>query len=257
MSQARPIAVEVFSDPICPWCYIGKRRLQRALSETAPQESAPPASGADRLRGGDSFDDAGQLRGGVVSDGADRLRGGVGIRIHWRAFMLNPDMAREGMARDTYLALKFGHPRRAAELMAALERAGREEGIAFALDAIRRTPSTLAAQRLIALAGRQGCQEAVVEGLFRAYFSRGIDIGDGDNLLAVAQAAGMERRPTAAFLASGEGADQVRAEHARARRLGIDAVPCFLLDGRYAVSGAQPPALLARMIETARHAATV
>ena len=252
MSQARPIAVEVFSDPICPWCYIGKRRLQRALSEAAPQESAPPASGADRLRGGDSFDDAGQLRGGVVSDDADRLRGGVGVRIRWRAFMLNP-----GMARDAYLALKFGHPRRAGELMAALERAGREEGIAFALDAIRRTPSTLAAQRLIALAGRQGCQEAVVEGLFQAYFSRGIDIGDSDNLLAVAQAAGMERRPTAAFLAGGEGADQVRAEHARARRLGIDAVPCFLLDGRYAVSGAQPPALLARMIETARHAATV
>ncbi len=220
MNPARPIAIDVFSDPICPWCYIGKRRLQRALSE-----------------------------------GASQRRDGIAARIHWRAFMLNPGMACEGMARDAYLAQKFGHPRRAAEMLAALERAGREEGIAFDFDAIRRTPSTLDAQRLIALAGRQGCQEAVVEGLFQAYFRRGIDIGDRDNLLALAQAAGMERRPAAAFLASGEGAEEVRAEHARARRLGIDAVPCFLLDGRYAVSGAQPPTLLARMIETARHTA--
>lgn len=205
--------LDIFSDPICPWCYIGKRRLEKALDGMAPGERP---------------------------------------QIRWRAFMLNPDMPADGMERNAYLARKFGSSQRAFELYDTIARAGFEEGILFAFDRIYRTPSTMKAHRLIRRAAERGCQTEIVDQLFIRYFTQGVDIGDVDALVAVAEGAGLDGPQTRAFLESDEEADVVLAEHNLAQRIGINGVPCFILDGRYAVSGAQSPEVLQRMIETAR-----
>ena len=205
--------LDVFSDPICPWCYIGKRRLERAL-DTAPEAERP--------------------------------------RVRWRAFMLNPDMPAAGMERNAYQTRKFGGARRAAAFHRAIARAGLEEGVPFAFDGIRRTPSTVAAHRLIGWAGGRDAQDRLVETLFAAYFVEGVDIGRPDRLADAAEASGLDRGDAEDFLDSGEGTGAVLADHDRARRHGIDGVPCFVLDGRYAISGAQSPEALRRVIDTAR-----
>ncbi len=204
--------LDVFSDPVCPWCYIGKRRLEKSLG-TAPEARRP--------------------------------------QIRWRAFMLNPDMPVGGMERNAYLALKFGGSRRATAFYRTISQAGLEEGIAFAFGDIHRTPSTVAAHRLIGWAGERGVQDRLVEEMFAAYFIRGVDIGHPGLLADLAEASGLARDDAEAFLDSGDGADTVLAEHNLAQRIGIDGVPCFILDGRYAVSGAQSPEVLQRMIDTA------
>jgi predicted DsbA family dithiol-disulfide isomerase len=204
--------LDVFSDPVCPWCFIGKRRLERALREF-PDAKRP--------------------------------------QIRWRAFMLNPDMPPEGMERNAYLALKFGSSQRAMELYDTIAQAGYQEDILFAFGEIYRTPSTVLAHRLIGLAGERGVQESLVESIFSAYFLKGMDIGKVENLLTIAVQAGLDEDETVRFLGSDQGADTVLAEHNLAQRIGINGVPCFILDGRYGVSGAQSPEVLQRMIETA------
>ncbi len=204
--------LDVFSDPVCPWCFIGKRRLERALA--------------------------------AVPD-AKRLQ------IRWRAFMLNPDMPSEGMERNAYLALKFGSAQRAMELYDTIACAGYQEGILFAFGDIHRTPSTVLAHRLIGLAVERGVQDVVVEAVFRDYFLKGRNIGEIEVLLSVAAEIGLDEEDTRRFLEGEQGADTVLAEHNLAQRIGINGVPCFILDGRYAVSGAQSPEVLQRMIETA------
>jgi predicted DsbA family dithiol-disulfide isomerase len=205
--------LDVFSDPVCPWCFIGKRRLERAL-KALPSGSRP--------------------------------------QIRWRAFMLNPDMPSEGMERNAYLALKFGSSQRAMELYDTIARAGYQEDILFAFGDIHRTPSTVLAHRLIGLAGERGVQDAVVEAVFRDYFLKGRNIGELDVLLPLAVSAGLDEDDTRRFLEGDQGGDTVLAEHNLAQRIGINGVPCFILDGRYAVSGAQSPEVLQRMVETAR-----
>lgn len=204
--------LDVFSDPVCPWCFIGKRRLERALREV-PVPKRP--------------------------------------QIRWRAFMLNPDMPPEGMERNAYLALKFGSSQRAMELYDTIAQAGYQEDILFAFGDIYRTPSTVLAHRLIGLAGERGVQESVVEGVFSRYFLKGVNIGEIENLLPIALEAGLDEEETLRFLEGDQGADTVLAEHNLAQRIGINGVPCFILDGRYGVSGAQSPEVLQRMIETA------
>ncbi len=204
--------LDVFSDPVCPWCFIGKRRLERALREF-PDAKRP--------------------------------------QIRWRAFMLNPDMPPEGMERNAYLALKFGSSQRAMELYDTIAQAGYQEDILFAFGEIYRTPSTVLAHRLIGLAGERGVQESLVESIFSAYFLKGMDIGKVENLLTIAVQAGLDEDETVRFLGSDQGADTVLAEHNLAQRIGINGVPCFILDGRYGVSGAQSPEVLQRMIDTA------
>lgn len=204
--------LDVFSDPVCPWCFIGKRRLERALREI-PEVKRP--------------------------------------QIRWRAFMLNPDMPPEGMERNAYLALKFGSSQRAMELYDTIAQAGYQEDILFAFGEIYRTPSTVLAHRLIGLAGERGVQESLVESIFSAYFLKGMDIGKVENLLTIAVQAGLDEDETVRFLGSDQGADTVLAEHNLAQRIGINGVPCFILHGRYGVSGAQSPEVLQRMIETA------
>ena len=193
--------IDIFSDPICPWCLIGKRRLDRALAE----------------------------------------RPGLEVALNWRAYQLNPDMAPEGMDRKAYLAAKFGGPERAAEVYRLVQAAARKDGLDIDLAAIRRTPSTLDAHRLIRFAEPDGAQARVVEGLFRGYFFEGRDIGDRRVLVAIAADAGLDGPAVAAFLDGDEAAAEVRAEDREARVLGITGVPCFIIDGRFAISGAQEP----------------
>lgn len=205
--------LDIFSDPVCPWCYIGKRRLQKAL-DTMPQEARP--------------------------------------QVRWRAFMLNPDMPGDGMERNAYLARKFGNSQRAMELYATIAQAGLEEGIVFAFGDIARTPSTMNAHRLILWAEESGRQTEIVDEMFLRYFTMGVDIGDTHALVAIAADCGLVGEQARRFLESGRDSDAVLAEHNLAQRIGINGVPCFILDGRYAVSGAQSPEVLQRMIDTAR-----
>jgi predicted DsbA family dithiol-disulfide isomerase len=192
--------IDIVSDAICPWCYIGKRRFERALL---------------------------QLPAGAVEVG-------------WRPFQLNPDMPREGMERQEYLRLKFG-AQGGGKTYQAVEAAGREEGIPFDFAAIKRTPNTLDAHRLIRYAEGIGRQDEIVEAVFRAYFIDGLNIGDQDVLVSLAAALGVDEQAVRRYLASSEDEEQVRAEDDFARKIGIHGVPCFIIERKYAISGAQPP----------------
>ncbi len=198
--------IEIFSDVICPWCFIGRRRLARAL------ESRP----------------------------------GLDPVIRWRAFQLNPGMPPEGMARQDYLTLKFG-AEGGGPAYDRIRETGRSEGIDFRFDAIERTPSTLAAHRLIRESGER--QTAVVDALFDAYFLNGEDIGDKGQLADIASRAGWDRCEAEAFLASDAASREVRQEDTRARTMGIQGVPCFVVDRRYAISGAQEPEYFAPLFD--------
>jgi predicted DsbA family dithiol-disulfide isomerase len=195
--------IDVVSDAICPWCWIGKRHLEGALARLADE--------------------------------------GERFAVHWRPFQLNPDMPREGVERAAYRAAKFGSAERSRELDAQVAAAGAAAGLEFRFDRQTRTPNTLDAHRLIRRAGEAGgpaLQDAVVEALFRAYFQDGRDIGDLAVLAGAAAEAGLEG--AAAFLASGDGAAEVREEDAGVRRLGISGVPTFALAGQVLFSGAVP-----------------
>jgi predicted DsbA family dithiol-disulfide isomerase len=203
--------LDIYSDTICPWCFVGKRRLERALA-ARPQP---------------------------------------GLQVRWRAFQLNPGMAADGMDRRTYLDLKFGGSERADRIYEAVRQAGRGEGIAFAFDRIRRTPNTLASHRLLRLASGSR-QSALVEALFTAYFLRGADLGDKRVLADIAVGVGLGRSEVEAFLDSRTETDAVLAEDAQARRQGINGVPCFVFNGRFALSGAQEPEALFQLFDLAR-----
>ena len=203
--------IDIVSDVICPWCYIGKRRLERALA----------------------------------------LRPGLVVTRSWRAFQLSPELPVEGIPHRLYLAAKFGNAQNAGRACAALCAAGRSEGIDFAFDRIRRAPNTLRAHRLIRLAAGEGVGDDVVEALFRAYFYDGLDIGDIDVLATIAGRAGLHFTAVRSYLAGEAGTQEVRAEDRRARRLGIHAVPCFVLDRGYAISGAQEPEMLLSLFDVA------
>ncbi|MEE8226879.1 MAG: DsbA family oxidoreductase, partial [Kiloniellales bacterium] len=154
--------LDIYSDTICPWCFIGKRRLDRALAER-PQP---------------------------------------GLTIHWRAFQLNPEMQAEGMDRQLYLQLKFGDAENAERVYAQVRSAGEEEEIPFAFEAMQRTPNTVDSHRLIRFAADKGLQNDAVEALFEAYFLRGEDIGQRDVLAAAAAGAGLDAGEARAFLDS-------------------------------------------------------
>jgi predicted DsbA family dithiol-disulfide isomerase len=207
--------IDIVSDVICPWCYIGKRRLARAL-ELRPQ-----------------------------------LR----VSITWRAFQLNPDMPEEGMPRAAYVAAKFGSPAHAQRIYGSIAEAGAGEGIRFAFERIRRTPASRAAHRLIRYGTLEGNAEPLVDALFRAYFEDGRDIGDKATLADLAEEAGFPRAEAAAWLAGDDALAEVLAEDRSARRLGISGVPCFILDGGYAISGAQEPEFFFPLFDLARNAA--
>ena len=203
--------IDVVADVICPWCFIGKRRLERALA----------------------------------------LRPDLAATLSWRAFELNPDLPSDGIPRELYLTAKFGSYGAAERLYAAVSDAGRAEGIKFAFERIRRTPNTLRAHRLIHFASGKGCAERVVEALFRAYFLEGQDIGHIEILAELAADVGLDQAETRQYLTEDEGTTEVRAEEHRARRLGIHAVPYFVLERGYAISGAQEPEIFLPMFDIA------
>jgi len=203
--------IDIVADAICPWCFIGKRRLERALA----------------------------------------LRPDLTATLSWRAFELNPDLPSDGIPRELYLSAKFSSSRSAERLYAAVSAAGRAEGIEFAVERIRRTPNTLRAHRLIHFAGDKGRADRVVEALVRAYFLKGLDIGDIDTLAKLAARAGLDQGETRQYLMGDGGTPEVRAEEHRARRLGIHAVPYFVLERGYAISGAQEPEMFLPMFDIA------
>jgi predicted DsbA family dithiol-disulfide isomerase len=203
--------IDIICDVICPWCFIGKRRLERALA----------------------------------------LRPDLSATLSWRAFELKPDLPIDGIPCEVYLSGKFGSADKAQRPYAAISAAGRAEGIEFAFQRIRRTPNTLRAHRLIRFAGDNGCAEPVVEALFRAYFIEGLDIGLPETLGELAARAGLGRAETCEYLSSDAGIAEVRAEEQRAHRLGIHAVPYFVIERSYAISGAQEPEMFLPIFDIA------
>ncbi len=203
--------LDIYSDTVCPWCFVGKRRLERALA----------------------------------------MRPNAAIEIRWRAFQLNPGMPVEGMERREYLELKFGGPERAARIYEAVRTAGEGEGIRFAFDRIRRTPNTFDSHRLLRHAHDVGRQGAMLENLFKAYFLAGEDIGNRRVLLGCADRAGLDVALAERYLAGTEEAESTLAEDRLARRQGINGVPCFIFNGRFALSGAQPPEALLQLLDLA------
>jgi predicted DsbA family dithiol-disulfide isomerase len=203
--------IDIVADVACPWCYIGKRRLERALA----------------------------LRPEMVATWS------------WRPFQLNPDLPDGGIPRDFFLAAKFGAMHQAVRNHSAIAAAGRAEGIGFAFERIERTPNTLRAHRLIRLAAAAGRGDALAEALFAAYFTAGVDIGDIGTLARLAAQNGIDRNRALAYLESAAGTAEVLAEERRARRLGIHAVPCFVIERSYAISGAQEPEMLLPLFDLA------
>ncbi len=205
------LTIEVVHDLVCPWCYLGVRRLLRT-----------------RARRPDLL-----------------------VDLHWRPFLLNPDMPRGGMARADYVVRKFGGEERARRLYASISDLGAAEGISFRFDRIRRTPSSVDAHRLVRWAARFGRAGDVVEALFAAHFADGRDIGDAAVLAAVAASCGLRQSAARAFLATDAELDTVHADNLRAHRLGINGVPCFVVAGRHAIAGAQEPAVIERLLDVA------
>lgn len=203
--------IDIFSDTVCPWCFIGKHRLERALRER-PQ--------------------------------AD-------LTVHWRAFQLNPDMPPGGMDRQRYLELKFGGAQNAQAVYERVRAAGESEGIPFDFKRIGRTPNTIDSHRLIRFAADRDRQDALVQTLFDAYFLRGEDIGDRTVLVVAATAAGLDAAEARAFLDSDAETAAVQAEDATARKAGISGVPCFIFNGKYALAGAHEPEVLFQLFDLA------
>ena len=196
------LAVDVISDVICPWCYIGKRRLEKAIAAR---------------------------------------RGQRDVRVRWHPFQLNPHMPKEGTNRKEYRTAKFGSWERSLALDAQVAEAGQAEGIPFDYAKVMRTPNTFDAHRLIWLADREGVQDAVVEAVFRAYFTEGRDISRTAVLLDVVAEAGLDRGRAETFLNGDEGLAAIRAGEEQARRAGVQGVPYFLINGTLALSGAREP----------------
>ena len=207
--------VAIVSDTICPWCYIGKRRFERA-------KAGRPAE----------------------------------LAVEWRPFQLNPDMPAEGVDRMRYLVAKFGSEERVSEIFEAIEQAGESEGIKFVFERIARTPNTVDSHRLIEYAGARNVQDGVVEALFHRYFEQGEDISDRGVLTAAGVDGGLDEDELRRYLDGSDGVDEIKKESEAASRAGISGVPCFIFEGRYAVSGAQPPDVFERVFELAAAADT-
>lgn len=205
------LAIEVVFDLVCPWCFLGTRRLQRAL----------------------------------------RARPDLAATLTWRPFLLNPDIPDGGIPRADYMVRKFGGEERARRLHATIAELGRAEGLQFRFDRIRRIPPSLDAHRLVRLAARMGVADRAVDMLFESYFCEGADIGKTEVLLAIGRRIGLEPEAVLRSLSSQAEATAVHADNLRAHRLGINGVPCFVIEGRHAIAGAQEPEVLDRLLDVA------
>ncbi|KQZ94303.1 disulfide bond formation protein DsbA [Mesorhizobium sp. Root157] len=206
MSQPVSISVDVVSDVVCPWCFIGQKRLDKAIAEASE----------------------------------------IDVHVNWRPFQLDPTIPREGKSRREYMLGKFGSEERIREIHARIEPLGAAEGIDFAFDAIKVAPNTLDAHRLIRWAGAMGeeVQNRLVRRLFQVNFEQGGNLGDHAVLIEAAREAGMDVSVVEALLPTDADVEDVQNEIATASRMGITGVPCFLIEGKYAVMGAQDAATL-------------
>lgn len=207
------VTIDVISDVMCPWCMIGKKRLEDALA---------------------------------------MIDGEIAVTVRWHPYQLDATLPKEGLDRRTYLENKFGGPERAKQIYANIEKAGKEAGIQFDFDKITVSPNTADAHRLIMLAGRQGAdiQNTMVEALFTAFFINGENIGDQDFLVALAKNNGLSPEGLAAWKA-GAGTQELKAQVEQAREIGVTGVPFFILNQKLAIAGAQPPQAMAQAIRQA------
>jgi predicted DsbA family dithiol-disulfide isomerase len=201
--------IDVISDTICPWCFIGKRRLDRAIA----------------------------------------ARPDIDVKVYWRPFRLDPAIPADGEDRRSYIERKFGNSPKSRLMSAALRDAGEREGITFNFDKIAKTPNTLDSHRLIRWATSTGQQSRIVEALFHAYFVDGRDIGDRKTLAEIAGDCGMDADLVLGLLDSDADADRVAAEDGLARKIGIEGVPTFFFAGRYLLSGAEDVETLVNVLD--------
>lgn len=185
----------------------------------------------------------------VRLDRARAMRPEFPVRVRWRPFFLNPHMPPEGMDRAAYVRRKFGA--NAKEVYERIEESGRADGVAFAFERMPRTPNTTRAHRLILFAEEQGVADTVIRALFRALFQEGRDVTRPDVLTAVAVEAGLDRDAISEFLASDRLERDVIAAHEQAERVGIHGVPVFIVEREHAITGAQPPEILADLLDVA------
>lgn len=205
--------IDIISDTVCPWCFIGKRRLEQAVNTKPPFEA---------------------------------------LEIAWQPYQLNPDMPAQGMEHHSYMSAKFGSPERAGRQFAVIERAGADQGIEFRFDRIEHIPNTVNSHRLIHYAGLNGDQDAVVEALFCAYFIEGRNIGDVTVLADIAAAAGLGGDAVGRYLESDQDTGYIVGEDRRIRALGVSGAPCFVIEGKYAVSGAQSAEIFHQIFDLVR-----
>ncbi|HIF78630.1 MAG TPA: DsbA family oxidoreductase [Sulfitobacter sp.] len=206
--MAEAIKLDIMSDPICPWCYIGKAHLDRALQDHPNHPFA----------------------------------------IEWHPFQLNPEMPREGMDRRAYLEGKFGGKEGAVRAYAPVVEHAEKAGLNINFEAMQRTPNTLDAHRLIHWAGIEGRQTAAVSALFKAYFVEARDIGDAEVLADIADSIEMDAAVVTRLLKSDVDAQDIRDRDAHSRKMGVNSVPTFIIANAHAVPGAQPPELWAQVI---------
>ncbi|MCG8447599.1 MAG: DsbA family oxidoreductase [Hyphomicrobiales bacterium] len=207
----RVLTVDVVSDVMCPWCFIGKRRLEVAVAE----------------------------------------RPDIAFDVRWRPFQLDATIPEEGMDRQTYLSKKFGGPARAAEIYENIRFAGEADGLDFAFDRIEKSPNTLNAHRLIRWASSAGAQDGIVEDLFTAFFLDGEDIGDIDTLIGIGARHGLDPELVRNLFGEGADGDLIEREIALAHKMGVEGVPCFILNDRFIVMGAQSSDVLVQAFDHA------
>lgn len=211
--MSAPLSIDVFADPVCPWCWIGKRRLEAALA----------------------------------------ARPDVEATVRWLPFQLDPTIPPEGLDRAEYLETKFGDAEKVRATHEQLAAIGRDEGLALLFADIARAPNTLDAHRAIRFAAEEGlvAQGALIERLFEAYFTEGEDISDLDVIERAAEEAGLDSDTLRERLESDEDAEIVREEIQRARAIGVEGVPCFIFEGKLVVMGAHPPEVLVEAMDRA------
>ena len=208
MTEATKVKLDILSDPICPWCYIGKAHLDKALAEVPDHPFV----------------------------------------IEWHPFQLNPDMPADGMDRREYLEAKFGGKEGAVRAYAPVMEHAEKAGLSIDFEGMQRTPNTLDAHRLIHWAGVEGKQTLAVDALFEAYFTKGLDIGDAQTLADIAADIGMEREVVLKLLEGESDREAIQSRDTHSRKMGVSSVPTFIVANQHAVPGAQPPELWKQVI---------
>ncbi|HIM41888.1 MAG TPA: DsbA family oxidoreductase [Rhodospirillales bacterium] len=203
--------IDIIFDTVCPWCYIGKRRLEMALS----------------------------------------MRPQIRVKPNWRPFLLNPEMPPEGIDRTAYLVKKFGSESRTNRIYGTIGEAGQSVEIDFAFERIGKTPNSVDSHRLVRFAHERGLADEVVEALFVEFFINGRDIGDLRVLTEIGAANGLDAQEVKAYLNTDADVGAIHDENVRAHRLGINGVPSFAFNEKFVISGAQEPQVLARMLDAA------